>query len=55
MQTPMMSCHLIPTLHELNMNANDIMMTWLALYANPTDITTGMHDMCAHPWHTWSM
>ena len=33
-ETPMMSCHLIPTWHEWNMNADDIMMTWLALYAN---------------------
>ena len=34
MQTPMMSCLLIPVWHEWNTNANDIMMTCFALYMN---------------------
>ena len=34
MQAQMMSCHLILTWHKWNANANDIMMTWFALYAN---------------------
>ena len=43
----MMSCHLIPTWHEWNVNANDIMMTWYTLYVNPSDITLVMHvHMC---------
>ena len=42
MQTPMMSCHLIPIWHEWNTIADDIMMTWFTLYVNPSDITSGM-------------
>ena len=34
MQTPMTSCHLIPTWHEWNVNAGDVMVTWFASYAN---------------------
>ena len=34
MQTPMMSCHLIPMWHEWNAITNDIMITWFTLYAN---------------------
>ena len=34
MQTPMMSCHLIPTWHKWNVNADDITMTCFALYVN---------------------
>ena len=30
----MTSCHLIPTWHEWNVNANDVMMTWSALFVN---------------------
>ena len=30
----MMSCHLIPTWHEWNVNAGDIMVTWFASYMN---------------------
>ena len=30
----MMPCHLIPTWHEWNMNAGDVMVTWFASYAN---------------------
>ena len=46
MQTPMMPCHLIPMWHEWNMNANDIMMTWLASYVS--DITSGLCIACMH-------
>ena len=34
MQTPMMSWHLIPTWHEWNVNANDVMVTWFTLFVN---------------------
>ena len=54
MQTPMMSCHIIPLWHEWNANANDVMMMRFALYVNPTDITLGMHNMHADAWHTYS-
>ena len=30
----MTSCHLIPTWHEWNTNADDVMMTWFALFVN---------------------
>ena len=30
----MTSCHLIPTWHEWNANADDIMMTWFALFVS---------------------
>ena len=30
---PMTSCHLIPTWHTWNVNADDIMVTWFALFA----------------------
>ena len=30
----MMSCHLVSTWHEWNMNAGDVMVTWFASYAN---------------------
>ena len=40
----MMSCHIIPTWHEWNMNADDTMMMWFALYANPSDVMLGMCD-----------
>ena len=30
MQTPMTSCHLIPTWHEWNANAGDVMVMWFA-------------------------
>ena len=30
----MMSCHLIPTWHEWNVHASDVMVTWFASYAN---------------------
>ena len=43
MQTPMTLCRLISTWHEWN--ANDIMMMWFALYVNPSDITSCMHDV----------
>ena len=51
----MTSCHLIPTWHEWNANADDVMMTWLTLYVNPSDVTLGMHNACTHAWHTFSM
>ena len=30
----MMPCHLIATWHEWNTNADDVMMTWFALFKN---------------------
>ena len=36
----MMSDHIIPMWHEWNANANDVMMMWLALYVNPSDVTS---------------
>ena len=42
-------------LHEWNANADDVMMTWFVLYVNLSDATSGMHDMCMHTWHTYSM
>ena len=51
----MMSCHIIPTWHEWNVNADDIMMTWFALYVNPSDVTLGMCDECVCAWHMCSM
>ena len=53
-KTPMMSCHLIPTWHKWNANANDIMMIWFELYANTSDIMLGMHDMHTCAWHMCS-
>ena len=50
----MMSCHLIPMWHEWNANTNDIMMTWFALYLNPSDVTSGMHDRHAGAWNMCS-
>ena len=46
----MTSCHLIPTWHEWNVNADDVMMMWFALYVNPSDVMSGMHDMHACAW-----
>ena len=48
----MMSCHLTPTWHEWNANADDIMMTWFALYAKVVSCLACMmhghaHDTCA--------
>ena len=54
MQTPMMSCQFIPTWHEWNVNADDIMMAWFTLYVNPNDVTSGMCDMHACAWCTCS-
>ena len=34
MQTPMTSCHIIPTWYEWNANAGDVMVMWFASYAN---------------------
>ena len=34
---------------------DDVMMTWFASYANPSDVTLGMHDACIHAWGTCSM
>ena len=47
----MMSCHVIPTLHQWNANSNDAMLTWFTLYANPTDIMFSMCNMHAHAWY----
>ena len=38
--------HIIPTWHEWNMNANDIMMVWFALYVNTIDVTLGAQHAC---------
>ena len=54
MQTPMTSCHLIPTWHEWNANADDVMMTRFTLYVNSSDIMLGMHHMHACAWHMCS-
>ena len=49
----MTSCHLIPTWHKWNVNADDVMMTWFTLYVNPSDVMSGMckctheHGACA--------
>ena len=45
-ETPMMLRQLIPTLHEWNMNADDVVMTWFTLYAIPSDIKSGMCNVC---------
>ena len=34
MRTPMMPCHLISMWHEWNANAGDVMVMWIASYAN---------------------
>ena len=34
MQTTMMSCHLISTWHEWNVNTGDIMVMWFTSYVN---------------------
>ena len=47
----MTSWHLIPTWHEWNVNANDIMMTWFTLYVNPSDIISGMCDAHMYIMH----
>ena len=49
MQTLIMSFHLIPRWHEWNMNANDIMMTWFALFVNlvMSHLTCVLH-VCMH-------
>ena len=47
MQTPMISFHLIPMWHKWNANADDIMITWFALYVNPSDVMSDMCDMYA--------
>ena len=46
----MTSCHLIPMWHAWNMNADDVMMTWFVLYANPGDVTLGMCDANGCAW-----
>ena len=33
-----MSYHISPTWHEWNVNSDDVMQTWFALYVNPSDI-----------------
>ena len=47
-----MSCHLIPTCHEWNANADDVMMMWFSLYANLVTLylacVTCMHMHGAH-------
>ena len=49
----MTSCHLIPTWHEWNANAGDVMVTWFASYANlvmshwACTLCVHMHGTCA--------
>ena len=49
----MMSCNLIPTWHKWNVNANDVMMTWLASYVSLVTSCLAcathvhVHDTCA--------
>ena len=49
----MMSCHLIPTWHEWNVNAGDVMVTWFTSYANlvmpcwACALHVCMHGACA--------
>ena len=43
----MMSCHIIPTWHEWNTNTDDDMTMWFTLYVSPSDVMSGMHNMCA--------
>ena len=53
MQAPMTLCHLIIMWHEWNMNANDVMMMWFALFAKlatsclPCLSHAHMHGTCA--------
>ena len=48
-----MPCHLIPTWHKWNANANDVMVTWFTLYASLVMSSwacascTCMHGTCA--------
>ena len=51
MQTPMTSCHLIPTWHKWNANAYDIMMMWFILYASLITSHQGMMCMHVHGTH----
>ena len=46
MQTSL-TCHLLPTWHEWNTNANDIMMTWFGIYANLVMLCLACKT-CAH-------
>ena len=57
MQTLMMSCHLIPMVHEWNANAYDVMMTWFTYYNYMETLVTPCQAcmMCANEWHTCSM
>ena len=41
----MTSCHIIPTYHEWNTNADDVMMTRFILYVNPSDITFALSEI----------
>ena len=53
MQTPMTSCHLIPTWHEWNVNAGDVMVMWFTSYVSlvmscwACASCTCMHGTCA--------
>ena len=53
MQTPMTSCHLIPTCHKWNAKTTDIMMMWFTLFVNPVTsclacaVCTCVHGACA--------
>ena len=43
MQTPMASCHLIPTWHEWNANADDVMVTCFTSYVKiVTSLNNGL-------------
>ena len=50
---PMTTCHLIPMWHEWNANADDVMMTWFALYVNlVTSCQACMTCMHVHGAHS---
>ena len=50
MESPMTSCHIIPTWWEWNGNPNDVMPMWFKSHANPNDVMLGMHGTCVHVW-----
>ena len=42
----MTSCHLIPTWHEWNANAGDVMVTWFTSYVNLVMSQWHAHHAC---------
>ena len=54
MQTPMTSCQIIPMQHKWNTNADDIIMTWFALYVN--HVTSHLAcASCRHMHGAWAL